>query len=189
MSQTYLYQIFDPEGKPVQVELRRDRRLKKTIRWTRQTDGSLLLRVPVHTPRTQFKPLLADLQGQLNRRKTQRAGHTDADLQERAERINRQYFNGKIEWRAIKWVSNMNNRLGSCTQGGSTDGHIRISNKIKTWPDWVLDYVIAHELTHLLHSNHSKAFWATLKRAYPLTEKAEGFIEGLAYARNQFFDR
>jgi predicted metal-dependent hydrolase len=75
----------------------------------------------------------------------------------------------------------MEKRLGSCTNGGPTDGHIRISDKIKNWPDWVVDYVIAHELVHRAHSNHSKEFWYMLTAGYPLTERARGFIKGVGF--------
>jgi hypothetical protein len=79
----------------------------------------------------------------------------------------------------------MQSRLGSCTHGGVSDGQIRISDKIKGWPDWVVDYVIAHELLHRRHPNHSDAFWNDLKTAYPLTERARGFIHGVGFAAGQ----
>ena len=113
---------------------------------------------------------------------------TDAELQLRAEAINKRYFKSKIQWHAIRWVGNMEKRLGSCTNGGPTDGHIRISDKIKNWPQWVIDYVIAHELVHRLHSDHSKDFWATLTEGYPKTERARGFIEGIGFAEGQSYE-
>ena len=79
----------------------------------------------------------------------------------------------------------MRKRLGSCTSGGSTDGHIRISDRIKGWPEWVVAYVIAHALAHRVHANHSKAFWAYLTEAYPLTERARGFIQGVGFAAGE----
>ena len=75
----------------------------------------------------------------------------------------------------------MTRRLGSCTSGGSTDGDIRISERIRGWPGYVVDYIIAHELAHRRFPNHSDDFWAYLAR-YPHAERARGFIEGIAFA-------
>jgi predicted metal-dependent hydrolase len=102
--------------------------------------------------------------------------------------INKKYFGGDIQWNAIRWVSNMTNRLGSCTNGGSTDGHIRLNDKIINWPQWVVDYVIAHELVHRLHSNHNKEFWRYLTESYPRTERARGFIQGVGFAEGIQFE-
>ena len=96
------------------------------------------------------------------------------DLQARAEQINRKYFNGQLHWQAIRWVDNMQQRLGSCTRGGATDGHIRISSRMRNWPDWVVDYVIAHELLHRRHPNHSPAFWDDLKQRLPAHRAGQG---------------
>lgn len=176
--------IQDKDGNPILVTLQRDGRLKKTVRWGRQEDGSLLIRVPKRYPKRKFSRLVADIQTQMGKTQKRVKRRTDADLQKRAEELNRNHFDGQVSWEAIRWVSNMNTRLGSCTKGGPTDGHIRISDKIKDWPTWVIDYIIAHEMAHRIHSNHSKNFWLVLKKAYPLTDKAEGFIEGIGYAKN-----
>jgi predicted metal-dependent hydrolase len=102
--------------------------------------------------------------------------------------VNKKHFNGKIQWNAIRWVRNMQSRLGSCTRGGPTDGQIRISDKIKDWPEWVVDYVIAHELLHRKLPNHSAIFWNELRAAYPLTEQARGFIQGVSFASGRTFE-
>jgi len=182
------YTIRDPRGGEVTVTLRRDRRLKKSARWQQQPDGSILLRVPYRLPKRQIQPLLDDIAAQLTRQQALAKRRTDADLQARAEYINATYFGGQITWRAIRWVGNMQQRLGSCTTGGTTDGHIRISERIKDWPQWVIDYVIAHELAHRVHPNHSKAFWEFLEAAYPLTERARGFIEGVSFAEGRVIE-
>jgi predicted metal-dependent hydrolase len=115
--------------------------------------------------------------------RSRRASRSDAELQARAQKINKTYFGGRIQWAAIRWVGNMEKRLGSCTNGGNTDGHIRISDRIREWPEYVVDYVIAHELAHRVYPDHSKAFWDLVTSSYPLTERARGFIEGHGYAR------
>ena len=48
-------------------------------------------------------------------------------------------------------------------------------------PNWVIDYVLVHELTHLLVPGHGPDFWAWVNR-YPRTERARGFLEGVALA-------
>lgn len=180
--------LEDTDNKKVTVLVRRDRRLKKSSRWAWQTDGTVLLRIPSRFPKQHIGVLLDQVSTQLHKQSRMAERRTDTELQLRAEQINKKYFGGRITWRAIRWVSNMGDRLGSCTAGGTTDGHIRISDKIKRWPDWVVDYVIAHELVHRLHNDHSPAFWETLKQGYPLTERARGFIKGVGFAEGQNFE-
>jgi predicted metal-dependent hydrolase len=179
------YTIPGADGGEVTVVVRRDRRLKKSGRWQPQPDGAILLRVPYRLPERDIKPMLEQIAARLARKQRRTARRTDTDLQERAETVNRKYFGGKIKWAAIRWVGNMQHRLGSCTGGGPTDGHIRISERIRGWPQWVVDYVIAHELAHRVHPNHSPEFWAFLSDAYPLTEKARGFIAGVGFAKGE----
>jgi predicted metal-dependent hydrolase len=72
----------------------------------------------------------------------------------------------------IKWSDDMQSRWGSCTPGTGT---IRISSRIAKFPDWVIDYVIVHELAHLEIGDHSDAFWK-LARRYPRAERAIGYL-------------
>lgn len=182
------YSLKSPNQETIPVTIRRDKRLKKTARWGKEPDGSLLVRIPYRMRNAEIPDLLINIQGQLARQKKRAKRRTDADLQTRAKMINRTYFNNQISWQAIRWVPSMKTRLGSCTTGGPTDGHIRISEEIKTWPQWVIDYVIAHELTHRLHPDHSARFWDTLTKAYPQTERARGFIKGVGFARGMKFE-
>ncbi|HEY4938445.1 MAG TPA: M48 family metallopeptidase, partial [Actinomycetota bacterium] len=54
-------------------------------------------------------------------------------------------------------------------------GAIRLSESLLDMPGWVRDYVLVHELAHLLVPNHSPKFWALVER-YPLTERARGYL-------------
>ncbi len=179
------YTIRDKQGRTYRVIFRKDKRLKKTTRYQLRKDDEILVRVPYRLSRRYYSEILRHLEDELEKLTRRKTGRTDADLQKRAEKINRKYFRGKIRWQAIRWVNNMNSRLGSCTSGGTTDGHIRISAKIAGFPDWVLDYVIAHEMTHRLYPDHSKAFWETLKTAYPRADEARAFIKGYFFAKGE----
>ncbi len=182
------YKVRNSTGSLVNINLRRDKRLKKTSRWERMPDGSLLLRIPHRFPKRRISGLLEQVASQLDKSIKPHHYRSDADLQQRAELINRKHFDGKIQWNGIRWVSNMQSRLGSCTRGGATDGQIRISDKIKNWPVWVVDYVIAHEMLHRRHPNHSDLFWNELNTAYPKAEHARGFIEGVGFAAGRTFE-
>lgn len=160
-----------------------DRRLRASARWTLK-DETIYVRVPSHLSDVQVDNLVDDVVERVLAARRRARNRNDHELETRARAINRQYFDGRLRWHTIRWVSNMKYRLGSCSDGGSTDGDIRISDRIKRWPDYVVDYIIAHELAHRKHANHSPEFWDYLAR-YPHTERARGFIEGIAYAEGQ----
>jgi predicted metal-dependent hydrolase len=79
---------------------------------------------------------------------------------------------------SVRWVPPMRTRWASCTPD---DGTIRISERLRDVPGWVVDYVLVHELVHLLEPGHDAAFWAWVHR-YPRTERAMGYLEGLSAA-------
>ena len=80
-------------------------------------------------------------------------------------------------------MSNQNGRWGSCTPADRT---IRISDRIMDMPEWVIDYVLLHELVHLVVPSHSARFWALVGR-YPRAERARGYLEGVSAAGGQAF--
>lgn len=162
------------------VELTTDKRLRKSARWALKQE-TIQVRVPSHLSADRVERLLDDIVARVLKQRARARKQNDIDLEKRADTINRQYFDGELCWHTIRWVNNMQRRLGSCTEGGTTDGDIRISARIKAWPAYVVDYVIAHELAHRKYPNHSPDFWAYLAR-YPQIERARGFIDGVAFA-------
>lgn len=104
----------------------------------------------------------------------ERRGRLNADggLERRAQELNRRFFEGKLSWTSVSYVTNQTARYGSCSIG---QGTIRLSERVAEMPAWVRDYVIVHELAHLVVPDHSPAFWELVGR-YPLAERARGFL-------------
>ena len=48
-------------------------------------------------------------------------------------------------------------------------------------PNWVVDYVLVHELAHLFEAKHNETFWAWVDR-YPQAERAKGYLAGWSAA-------
>ena len=134
-------------------------------------DGTLVVRVPAGISPEEEQRLVRELMPRVLH-KVRRAEGQLPDLARRAADLNRRYFDGKLKVREIRWVTNQPYRYGSCTPSTAT---IRISDRLATMPTWVLDYVIVHELAHLVHGNHSPAFWRLVNR-YPLAERARGYL-------------
>jgi predicted metal-dependent hydrolase len=103
---------------------------------------------------------------------------TDEALAARAAQLSSRYLGGHARPSSVRWVSTMGRRWASCTP---TEGTIRVSDRLRDVPDHVLDYVLLHELAHLLVPGHGPAFWRLLA-SYPRLERARGFLDGLAHA-------
>ncbi len=116
----------------------------------------------------------------------QRTRRSDAELGARARRRARRYLIehvGTAVPTSIRWVNNQNGRWGSCTPADRT---IRISDRIMDMPEWVIDYVLLHELVHLVVPSHNARFWSLVAR-YPRAERARGYLEGVSAAAGQAF--
>ena len=152
------------------VKIIRSKKRKKTVS-ARMVDGEFVVQAPANMSDAELQPIIEKLQTRLQRRQAKET-LDDKALHRRAQELNRQYFGGKLKWRSIKWVTNQNSRFGSCTP---TNGTIRLSHRLATMPTFVRDYVIVHELAHLLEANHSPKFWKLANR-YPRTERARGYL-------------
>ncbi|MBO2455919.1 M48 family metallopeptidase [Actinomadura barringtoniae] len=105
---------------------------------------------------------------------------SDSDLEARALELSRRHLGGRAVPTSVRWVSNQRTRWGSCTPD---DGTIRLSTRLRGMPSWVVDYVLVHELAHLLIPGHGADFWELVGH-YPKTERARGYLEGVAAAEH-----
>jgi len=152
------------------VEIIRSSRRRKSVN-AQLKQGVLVVRAPDSMSDEELAPIIERLQARIARR-VKKASLSDADLEKRAQEMNERYFNGRLRWQSIRFVTNQNSIYGSCTPAKGT---IRLSHKLADMPDWVRDYVLMHELAHLEVPNHGPGFWALVNQ-YPLTERARGYL-------------
>lgn len=89
---------------------------------------------------------------------------------ERVAKLNEEHYGFK--YRDIR-VKNQMTRYGSC----SSKGNLNFNWKVIMAPAEVVDYLLAHELSHLGQMNHSAKFWALVARACPQYEKHRKWLK------------
>jgi len=151
------------------VEIIRSKRRKNTVQ-AKFADEKLCIYLPSGMPESEEKKWIERMikWGQHHKKKKQLNNDT---LLKRAKELNKIYFDGSLDF-SIKFVTNQNTRFGSCT---SANKSIRISDRLAKMPRWVQDYVIIHELAHILHPNHTKRFWEKVNQ-YKYAERAKGYL-------------
>jgi hypothetical protein len=164
--------------KPV-VEVRRSQRRRRTVSAYRDGERVVVL-IPDRFSRAEETEWVERMLARLAARE-ERIQRTDDELLSRAHRLTSRYLADhahRVVPASVRWVTNQNGRWGSCTPD---DGTIRISHRIQEMPDWVIDYVLLHELAHLVVPSHGTDFWHLVSR-YPKAERARGYLEGISAA-------
>lgn len=152
------------------VEVRRSSRRKKTI--SAEIVGDVLVvSVPERLSKAEEQEWVASMSRRMAERKRRDRLNDSTALWRRACHLADLYVEG-VRPSEVSWVTNQQSRWGSCSP---EDRSIRLSLVLADYPSWVRDYVIVHELTHLIHPDHSERFWGIVER-YPLTERARGFL-------------
>ena len=163
----------------VQVEVKRSARRRRTVSAYRDGDRIVVM-IPGRFTRAEEAEWVAKMVARLDtgtRARTRRSG-TDTALARRAADLSARYLDGKARPASVRWVPVMRTRWASCTP---VDRTIRLSERLREMPTWVQDYVLVHELAHLIEPGHTPRFWALVDR-YPRTERARGYLEGVAAA-------
>jgi predicted metal-dependent hydrolase len=160
--------LFHPD-----VEVRVSKRRKKTAGAHWEGDRIVVV-VPTHL-RGAARDEMVEI---LSRRMMRHRPHlhtSDDQLAQRARTLGQRYLDG-VEPTSIRWSTNQNKRWGSCT---IQTREIRISDRLRVAPDWVLDAVIVHEMAHLFEHRHN-AHFHQLENRYPRRREADLFLEGYA---------
>jgi predicted metal-dependent hydrolase len=165
------------------VVVRRSARRKRTVTAYRERDTIVVL-VPQSMTRTDEQRYVEDMvQKVLAREARSAAPRSEVELAQRAAVLLEQYLAPRMTrlrpLTSVGWVTNQSQRWGSCTPSAGT---IRLSHRLQEMPAWVVDYVLLHELAHLAEPGHTDRFWQ-LVDAYPLAERAKGFLNGYLAGR------
>lgn len=167
----------DASDAGVPVEVRRSRRRRRTVSAYRDGERVVVL-IPDRFSRAEESEWVERMLARLAARHA-RSRRSDRELAARADRLASRYLaEYELAPDSVRWVSNQQCRWGSCTP---EDGTIRISERVRGMPEWVLDYVVLHELVHLIVPTHGSYFWALVGR-YPKAERARGYLEGVTAA-------
>lgn len=154
---------------PVKV-IRSQRRKKSSA--ARVVNGVIEVRIPSWMTAEQEAEAVVALTARIEKKRA--ITEAGVDLMARATALAQAYaLPVPLE---IRWATNQNTLWGSCSFDG---GVVRISSRLTSAPAWVLDYVILHEITHLVEPNHGAEFHRLMGR-YPKAERAEGFLEAMA---------
>ena len=159
-----------------EVEVRRSKRRRRTVSAYRDGDRIVVL-IPASLSRREEAEWVQTMVARLERSERRRRP-SDETLMQRASQLSDDYLGGLAVAESVRWVDNQKTRWGSCTPGDRT---IRLSARLQSMPAWVIDYVLVHELAHLLETGHDASFWGWVDR-YPQAEKAKGYLLGYSAA-------
>jgi predicted metal-dependent hydrolase len=155
----------------MEIKIIRSNKRAKTV--TARVVGDVLeILSPAHCSDAELQPIIDKLRRLRIEKKHQQRNLSAEDLEQIAQRLNQQYFKNSLKWHSIDWSTQQNSIYGSCTPALGT---IRISHRLTKMPLFVREYVVMHELGHLIEANHSQKFWQLVNR-YPLTERARGYL-------------
>ena len=161
--------MAEPARSSLPVEIVFSRRRRKTVQAT-IVNGVIRVQAPASMPRRQVDEYVVELVERLERRYRAES----VDLESRALRLAKRFRLPRPS--SVSWAE-QRSQWGSCTP---STAEIRVSTRLAQWPPWVLDYVLVHELAHLVEANHSPAFNALVDQ-YPLAERARGFLMAMSF--------
>jgi predicted metal-dependent hydrolase len=156
----------------------RSSRRKKNISAYRQ-GGRIVVSIPARMSKADERAMVPEMVAKIRAQEAV-ATMSEESLQIRAGQLLTEFAPeilarpASVNWRAMR------ERWGSCT---GIDRSIRISDRLKGAPEYVLDYVLFHEAIHLEYFDHGEQFKQLLAR-FPLEGQAEAYLQGYEAAEN-----
>ena len=153
------------------IKILRSKKRRRTVS-ARIVKDILIVRAPQYLPESRLQKVITEFKARIERKQLKEELNKSENLVQRVKEFNLQYFENKLTVNSIEYVTDQNSKFGCCNY---RTGCIRISHRISAMPQWVRNYVIIHELAHLVVPDHSKAFWEIVNR-YKLAERARGYL-------------
>jgi predicted metal-dependent hydrolase len=160
----------------VTLALQVERKRVKNVN-ARLNGATLAVSAPRHLPDRELEGIVTALAGRLVRRVHARKVNTDNGLDELVARVAAR-FPKPPTVNDASYSAGQRSRWGSYS---AVTGAVRLNAALRNMPGWVLEAVVAHELAHAVHLNHSPAFWALLRQVCPETDRARAFLAGVAW--------
>ncbi|MBQ7835638.1 MAG: M48 family metallopeptidase [Clostridia bacterium] len=147
---------------------------RKTVSMRIDKNGELIVRAPLGTPKNEIERIIKKHSARLDEIKARvltkesTANNSDpAELESRLKRValpllEKHSRNMGIAPSKVTFT-NAKTRFGSC----SSKKRICFSRYLALYPDDAIEYVVVHELAHLVEMNHSKRFYAIVEKHLP----------------------
>jgi predicted metal-dependent hydrolase len=155
----------------MEIKIIRSIRRRRTVS-ARLVKNTLLISAPRFLSDEHLGKIVSDFKERFSRQRLTEDAEKERDLRERAQRLNKRYFGNALKINSLEYSVRQKKRFGCCH---FHDARIRIAHKVSLLPGWVKDYVLLHEMAHLIEPNHSRAFWNIVSR-YKFTERARGYL-------------
>lgn len=163
------------DGTTLTLLVERKRRVKNV---NARLKGSVLrVSAPPAMREEDLAPVVEGLARKLLRRAHGKRVNEEGEALALAQKISAR-FPDPPSVRRVLFSTTQCSRWGSYSPG--TDA-IKLSAALRSMPRWVLEAVVAHELAHAVHPDHSPAFWRLLRDVYPETDRAISFLAGVSW--------
>ncbi len=150
----------------------------------RLVGNELRVSAPPSIPPTELDAIVLDLARKLVRRVRAAVLNGGEEGLELARRVAAR-FPDPPRVTELRFATTQRARWGSYSP---RTGVVRLHAGLRQLPVWVLESVVAHELAHAIHADHSPAFWALLRRVCPDTDRARAFLEGVSWVARRWDD-
>ncbi len=155
----------------MEVKIIHSRKRRRTIS-ARLLKDTMYINAPADVSEIHLKEVITNFKKRFERRKLKKELNAKQGLKDIIKRLNERYFSGRLKVARIEYVTDQYRKFGCCNYKSKA---IRISHHLAEMPPWVRNYVVFHEMAHIVEPNHSSAFWKIVSR-YRLAERARGYL-------------